>query len=653
MTNNKHKTKETTHGFARVAAASPKLKVGNVSYNTAEIIRQIDEAEQKDASIILFPELSLTGYTLGDLFQQDITDTAVLENLELLKEHTSNKKAVVIVGLPFRHQGALYNMAAVLSRGHILGLVPKISLPEYKEFYEKRWFTSGRELAAGTVMLGGEAVPVGTDILFTSASNKNIIFGIEICEDLWTPLPPSSSQALAGATLLFNLSASNELVGKADYRRTLVLSQSARTIAGYIYASAGVHESTTDLVFSGHSIIAENGTILTESERFSREGTIVIADIDVAHCVTDRLRTTSFIDTTRSEAPRTYRYIETAIEENLPEKVIRPLHKNPFVSSIPEIRNTTTKEVFSIQTAALAKRLDATKINKAVIGISGGLDSTLALLVTVETFKLLDLPLENIIAITMPGFGTTKKTKSNAYLLAEAIGISLEEIDITEGCKQHFKDIGHDGITDDVTFENVQARYRTMILMDRANQVNGTVIGTGDLSETALGWCTFTGDHTAHYNINASVPKTLVQHIVAWYIDSSKEQKVKEVLQAILDTPISPELKLSATDEMAQKTEEIVGPYELHDFFLYHFIRWASSPQKILYLAEQAFEGIYPKEEIEKWLKVFIKRFFGNQWKRSVMPDGPKIGSVSLSPRGDWRMPSDADSTLWIENFND
>lgn len=640
------------YGFLRVAAVVPSLKVGNIAYNTEEITKAAAKADSEGASFIVFPELALTGYTVADLFHQELVWESVPEALNALAKKLRNNSALIFVGSPLLMEGKHINAAVAIYRGKILGIVPKTYLPGYKEFYEKRWFSSAKDLTSHSFFINGEEIPVGTNLLFKADKGK-AVFAAEICEDLWGPLPPSSFHAVAGANVIANLSSSNELVGKADYRRELVKNQSARTISGYVYASSGMLESTTDLVFSGHSIIADNGNIISETKMFERETQIALADLDIHHSEIDRIRTTSFTDSAKELKSHEYRTI--FLEGFAPKTksgLLRPLPPNPFLPNDIAQRHRVSEQVFNIQVAGLSTRLLHTGIRHAVIGLSGGLDSTLALLVVVKAFEKLGISFKNIHAFTMPGFGTTHKTKSNAYTLAEAAGITLEEIDITKGSSAHFKDIKHDGKTEDTTFENVQARYRTMILMNKANQVGGLVIGTGDLSEIALGWATFNGDHISHYNVNASVPKTLVRHVVASVSETTEKLELRKTLEDILNTPVSPELKRPEKGRITQKTEEIIGPYELHDFFLYHFIRWGSAPEKILFLAEIAHGNSYSKREIKKWLTVFIKRFFGNQWKRSVASDGPKVGSVSLSPRGDWRMASDADLTLWLNELN-
>lgn len=636
-------------GFLRVVAVTPPMKVADVDYNIEKIVEFAEKAAKRDARIIVFPELCVTGYTAADLFhQRHLLDKAKLAAGEIAKR-TSKLNSAILIGLPLAVEGKIFNVAAVIYNGSIQGFVPKSYPPNYKEFYEGRWFAMARDLTVSEV--GG--VPIGTDLLFNLG---DAVLGVEICEDLWTAIPPSSYQVLRGATVIANLSASNDLVGKADYRRELVTQQSGRGICGYIYASCGVHESTTDVVFGGHSMIAENGSILAESQRFQRDGEMIISDIDLERLAVDRERTSSFGQSGQQADGKKYRTIEL---QEFPSAFVAYLERrvdaHPFVPGNKSERDKRCNEIFSIQTAGLAKRLEHTakseRSKKMLIGVSGGLDSTLALLVAAKTADLLGWPRKSIYAFTMPGFATTNRTKSNAVKLSEVLGVNLETIDITEGAKQHLKDLGHNGETQDLTFENTQARYRTMVLFNKGNQLGGIVIGTGDLSEIALGWCTYNGDHIAHYNVNCSVPKTLVKYLVEWVSEQKEFSSAKEVLIDILATPISPELVRAKDGEIEQKTEDIVGPYELHDFFLYHFIRWGSAPKKILWLAEKAFAEKYDAATIKKWLKLFIERFFGAQWKRSVATDGPKVGSISLSPRGDWRMPSDASVALWLKEL--
>lgn len=639
------------HGFVRVAAAVPELKVADCGFNTDKILELIREAEEAGVQFVVFPELSLTAYTCGDLFHQQLLVKEALGQLTLLAEKTASLDIVAIVGLPVLLDNQQFNCAAVLQKGEILGLVPKTYIPGYKEFYEERWFAPGSNALSTEIEIAGARVPFGTDLLFEAAGPYNVCFGVEICEDLWTPVPPSSYQAVAGATLLFNLSASNEIIGKYEYRRELVRQQSGKCVAGYVYTSAGVHESTTDVVYGGHALIAENGGLLCESERFQRKSCLIVSEIDIQKLQNDRIKNTSFME---GLPGCDFRKIGFRPGDGAGEaaKLNRFIDPHPFVPSDPAARDIRCREIFAIQTAGLAKRLAHTGMQYAVVGISGGLDSTLALLVTARTFDMLHIPRANIIAITMPGFGTTDATYANALQLIRSMGAELHEINIRQACLQHFADIGHDPAIHDVTYENVQARERTQILMDIANKRSGLVIGTGDLSELALGWCTYNGDHMSMYSVNCSIPKTLVKYLVRWAADNVTDQAAADVLLRILDTPITPELL--PPDEnggIRQKTEELVGPYELHDFFLYHTLRYGAPPRKVLFLAEQAFGGGYGAEEIKSWLKVFYKRFFSQQFKRSCLPDGPKVGTISLSPRGDWRMPSDAAAALWLKEL--
>ncbi|MDD5165048.1 MAG: NAD(+) synthase [Candidatus Pacebacteria bacterium] len=648
------KPKNKTFGFLRVTAFSPEVIIGNTELTTTRMLETMQNCAEKRVKLLVFPELCLAGgYSNADLFHQSLLQTETLSNLERLVCQSVNLDIVTIVGMPLAVNGSLYNVAVVIDRGHIVGIVPKTYLPSGAEFYEARWFANAHDLTVKEITLFGKTIPIGIDLLFESKEDSSVVLGIEICEDVWTPLPPSSFQAVAGATVIANLSASNELVGKADYRRQLITQQSGRCIAGYIYSSAGAGESTTDVVFSGHCIIAENGSIVRESERLQNGPTSVIADLDIEACVHDRQRTTSFAKCSHELAHRpAYRRILVGLPTNAPDHLARTVSAHPFIPSNDADKHQVCSDIFGIQSLGLAQRLKKSHSGVAVIGISGGLDSTLALLVCIKAFKLLGLDFkEKIKGYTMPGFGTTAGTKSNAFLLAEAAGIALEEVPISAGSIQILNDIGHDGTTEDITFENAQARYRTLVLMQKANQLGGMVIGTGDLSESALGWATYNGDHMSHYNVNGSVPKTLVGFITRWVAENEATPAMRKVLEAILDTPVSPELTSAKEGEIAQKTEDIIGPYELHDFFLYHFQRKGASPQKIAYLATIAFRGKYSRETIVKWLKVFIIRFFKNQFKRSAVPDGPKVGSVALSPRGDWRMPSDACSDQWLADL--
>ncbi|NLU53577.1 MAG: NAD(+) synthase [Clostridiaceae bacterium] len=641
------------YGYARVAAASPELKVADCSFNTKKIIDMIKEAEKKSVEFLVFPELCITGYTCADLFRHNVLLDGAINSILAIAEATRDTSMVVIVGLPLSVKGRLYNCAAVIQKGKILGIVPKSNLPGYNEFYEQRWFTEAEHLEVSQVKIGEEFVPIGGDIIFTAEEDENIAFGIEICEDLWVPVPPSSFLAQAGAMLIFNLSASNELVGKADYRKGLVEGQSARCVAGYVYASSNCGESSTDLVYGGHLIIAENGLVLSESERFYFENKMIMADIDLDRLSFNRVSMGTFRG---GKGGRSYRNISFSYEtkDNISEELLRPIPKHPFVPNDISRRDERCREILSIQTSGLEKRIRHTGLDKLVIAISGGLDSTLAFIVAARAIKHLNLPLSNIIAITMPGFGTTGRTYNNAISLIKGIGATLRVVDIKEACLRHFIDIEHDKDIHDTTYENVQARERTQVLMDVANKIGGLVVGTGDLSELALGWCTYNGDHMSMYGVNSGVPKTLVKHIIQWYADYEANEEIRKVLYDIIDTPISPELlPPSKEGKILQKTEDILGPYEVHDFFLYNMLRCGTGPDKNLFLAQKAFDGEYSREQLKKWMVTFYKRFFSQQFKRSCLPDGPKVGTVSLSPRGDWRMPSDAEANLWLSAIND
>ena len=637
------------YGFVRVAAAVPRLKVADCGYNASNIINMIKSAGEAGVQILVFPELSITGYTCGDLFHQHVLLHEALKQLERILEYSSDMDIVSIIGIPVQVDNQLFNCAAVVQSGKVLGIVPKTYIPNYKEFYEERWFATGIKALSSTVTLLGHEIPFGTDLLFESEGLYKVCFGIEICEDLWVPIPPSSYQAVAGATLLFNLSASNDLIGKYEYRKELVAQQSGKCVAGYVYTSCGIDESTTDVVFGGHAIIAENGGILSQSERFKRTEQLVISDIDIQRLSNDRFKNTSFMEALPEIS---FRKIIFQLAGADFENIRRYIDPHPFVPSDINARDKRCSEIFAIQTAGLAKRLEHTHMQRAVIGISGGLDSTLALLVTVRTFDMLEIPRENIIAVTMPGFGTTDVTYTNAIQLMRQLKVSIREIDIKAACMRHFKDIGHDPSVYDVTYENVQARERTQILMDLANKLNAPVIGTGDLSELALGWCTYNGDHMSMYAVNCSIPKTLVKYLVKWVADNVADKSASDVLHSVLETPITPELiPPDAAGKIVQKTEDIIGPYELHDFFLYHTVRYGAPPEKVLFLAQLAFTGSYAPDVIKAWLKIFYKRFFSQQFKRSCLPDGPKVGTISLSPRGDWRMPSDAEATVWLDKL--
>lgn len=627
-------------GFVRVAAVSPELVLGDVSKNVAILAREARTLSQRGCRLVVFPELSLTGYSCADLFHTSVLLDAAMKGLGDLIQATQDLPSVLVVGLPLRVQDRLYNVAAVLAKGRILGLVPKTYLPNSAEFYERRWFSPAHTLNASSLRLHDQEVSIG-DLLFEALDVPGFVLGVEICEDLWTVIPPSCHLALAGAVLLANPSASTEVLGKAPYRRHLVMQQSARCLAAYLYAGAGAGESTTDVVYSGHGIVAENGTLLGETERFSFETRAIITDVDLQHLAQDRLKSTSFRDEAGSIGFRRVAFSLGAAPGEA-DTLLRPISAHPFVPSAKADRAAVCEEIFAIQATGLARRLKQARAKTAVLGLSGGLDSTLALLVVLEALRRAGMPPSAVLTLTMPGFGTTTRTKGNAEKLAEALNVELRTISINEAVHQHFADIGHSEHQHDATYENSQARERTQILMDVANKTGGIVIGTGDLSEAALGWCTFNGDHMSMYHVNTGVPKTLVRYLIEWCAAGPFAEKAGEVLRDIADTPISPELlPLAADASLQQKTEDTVGPYELHDFFLFHFVRHGSHAEKIRWLAAQAFAGVYDDATISKWLALFFKRFAQNQFKRSVVPDGPKVGSVALSPRGDWRMPSD------------
>ncbi len=634
-------------GFMRVGAVTPKLEISNVFFNTSEIKKMMDEAFSKGVEITLFPELSLTGYTCQDLFLNDHLLDEALNGLIELKKHTKKTKGVFIVGVPLRCDNQLFNCAAVLEDGHILGIVPKTYIPNYGEFYEKRWFSEDAKRLSNEIIIDGESIPFKTNILFQEKGDARRTFGIEICEDLWCVYPPSNDLTIRGAKMIFNLSASNEIIGKNEYRKSLIKSQSEKTISAYIYASSGINESTTDLVFSGASFIYENGHMLESNERFSFESSLIFNDVDLARIEAMRIKDISYMGVVKDKE----RVFEKVYFEgyNPDNELVRTYSPAPFVPAREDLRNERCEEILNIQAHALAKRLKATGIKKCVIGISGGLDSTLAFLVVVKSFDILGLDHKDIYGITMPGFGTTNRTYTNSCEFVKLYGATLKEVNIKDACMQHFKDIDHDPNNLDVTYENVQARERTQILMDYANKVGGLVIGTGDLSELCLGWCTYNGDHMSMYAVNVSIPKTLVKYLVSYFAVTETSSERRKIIEDILDTPVSPELlPPSDKDEILQQTESIVGPYILHDFFIYHFLRYGASPEKIKYIATSTFKGSFDESEIEKWLNFFIKRFFSQQFKRSCLPDGPKVGTISVSPRGDLRMPSDASSKMWL-----
>lgn len=643
------------YGFVRVATAIPSVRVADCEYNTTQIIDNINKAEKECADIICFPEMSITGYTCGDLFLHSILIKNAEKQLSRLLEATSALDIIAIVGMPVECNGSLLNAATVVQKGKILGIVPKTYLPNYKEFYEKRWFASAQQIKERSLTLCGQDCNLGADLLFKT---RHTTFAIEICEDLWAPVPPSSIHSLNGAEIIFNLSADDEGTGKHDYLCELIANHSGRCICGYVFSSCGFGESTTDLVFAGNGIIAETGKLTAKSNRFCFDSQLIIGDIDIDNIRNDRRTNTTFSESKKvfSSFSDSYRMIEAANQTehtyNHATRLLHPVEPFPFIPQGNALEQRC-KEIISIQISGLAKRLTHTHSQSAIIGISGGLDSTLALLVCAMTFDKLGLSRKGITGVTMPGFGTTDRTYNNATKLMEALNISVKEISIAQACLQHFNDINHDPSNHDVVYENSQARERTQILMDIANQTNGLVIGTGDLSELALGWATYNGDHMSMYGINASIPKTLIKHLVKWIArQHSENDMVKATLLDIIDTPISPELiPADESGNIKQKTEDLVGPYDLHDFFLYHFLRNGSSPKKIYFLARIAFNGMFDDDTIKKWLTTFCRRFFNQQFKRSCMPDGPKVG-LSLSPRGDWRMPSDAASALWIEECN-
>lgn len=632
-------------GFVKVGASIPLVRVADPDYNAVQILSSIRLAYEEGVRVVSFAELCLTGYTCGDLFLKPQLIRAAEAALQLLLSKTHTLDIIFIVGAPVYAGTNLLNAAVVCYRGQILGIVPKTFLPNYREYYEKRWFTPALAWKGGQVTLCGQTVPVGTELLFQAGGFK---FGVEICEDLWAVIPPSSYAVLQGADIIFNLSASNALTGKHAYVQNLVAQQSSRGLCGYVYTSCGTGESTTDVVYGANALIYENGKLLAASQRFLQEPQLVVTEIDVERLRNERAQNTTFRSDSSLETQAPYDVIESTQPVADVKNLIRKIDAYPFVPCGEKLAENC-REVFDIQTTGLATRLQAACTQKAVLGISGGLDSTLALLVCAKTFDKLSWPRKNIIGITMPGFGTTDRTYKNALSLMKKLGVTVKEISIKKSCEQHFKDIGHNPKMHDVTYENAQARQRTHILMDVANQVGGLVVGTGDLSELALGWTTYNGDHMSMYGVNSGVPKTLVKSLVGWVSATEMDKQTQKVLADILATPISPELLPAKNGKIAQKTEEVVGPYALHDFFLYNFLRYGFGPEKILFLARQAFRTEFTTAVIKKWLKVFFKRFFAQQFKRSCLPDGPKVGSVNLSPRGDWRMPSDASARVWLK----
>ncbi len=631
------------HGFVKVATATPKIKVADPEFNAEQIKTKISECVMQGSKIIVFPELCLTGYTCNDLFLQEILLTEVKKKLADIVLFTKGMDALIFVGLPLEKANKLYNVAAAIQNGKILAFIPKTFLPNYAEFYEIRHFSRGNAIPE-TIHFMGEEIPFGTQILFESDAIDGFRVACELCEDVWVPNPPSTAHAMAGATVIVNLSASNETVGKDSYRNSLVLSTSARLVAAYLYASAGEGESTQDLVFGGHNMIAENGVMLAETDRFACE--TVYTELDIKRICHERRRMNSFEVEERSD------YLHISVHQDEVEtELTRTFGNMPFVPADKQMKEKRCNEILSIQSMGLKKRYEHTGCKVAVLGISGGLDSTLALLVTVRAFDLLGIDRANIYSITMPCFGTTDRTYDNACKLAAVLGTTLKEIDIKEAVSIHFRDIGQDSSCFDVTYENGQARERTQILMDIANRLGGLVIGTGDMSELALGWATYNGDHMSMYGVNAGVPKTLVRHLVRYYADTCKNEELERILSDVLDTPVSPELLPPVDGEISQKTENLVGPYELHDFFLYYMLRCGFEPSKLYRIALGTFSNVYQKEYILKWLNVFYRRFFQQQFKRSCLPDGPKVGSVAVSPRGDLRMPSDASAALWLKEL--
>ena len=631
------------NGFVKVAAATPDIRVADVEFNTQNIINAMEEAQKNGAKILVFPELCVTGYTCSDLFDHSVLLKASRKALLEIAENTNDKDMLVFVGAPLEVNGKLYNVAAAMNQGEIIGFTTKTFLPNYGEFYEMRQFTPGPQIVR-EITFEGKKIPFGPQILFQAEGMEELVVAAEICEDVWSPVPPSIQAALEGATVIVNCSASDETIGKDTYRRALISGQSARLISGYIYANAGEGESTTDLVFGGHNIIAENGTVLKESSRYVNE--IIYSELDLQRITGERRKNTTFQpldEETLVRVPFTVEETKTFLTRTFPKK--------PFVPSDEQTRAQRCEEILTIQAMGLKKRLAHTNARTAVVGISGGLDSTLALLVTARAFDMLGRDKKDIIAVTMPCFGTTDRTYQNACEMSKKVGATLIEVPIADAVNVHFRDIGHDPEDHSVTYENCQARERTQVLMDIANKTWGMVIGTGDLSELALGWATYNGDHMSMYGVNASVPKTLVRHLVKYAADDTKDEALKNVLYDVLDTPVSPELLPPKDGDIAQKTEDLVGPYELHDFFLYFMLRFGYEPSKIFRIACMTFDGEYDKETIFKWLETFCRRFFSQQFKRSCLPDGPKVGTVALSPRGDWRMPSDACVAVWMTDL--
>jgi NAD+ synthase (glutamine-hydrolysing) len=642
-------------GYLRIAAAVPQLRIADVDFNVKSIIELMRKARQQGVQVLCFPEMAVTGYTLGDLVQQQALLKKAETGLGEILAERSDKPMVVVIGTPLSVEQKIFNTAVVINNGKLLGAIPKVFLPNYKEFYEVRWFESGGNTHTQTVELAGQKVPFGTDILFKLSGVPEAILGIEICEDLWVPFAPHEFQSIGGANVLFNLSASNEVLGKDDWRRILVLSESGRCLAAFCYVSSSIGESSNDIIFGGHSMIAESGFMLEESSGLSLEERLIISDVDLDRLRFDRQGATTFQEATRHFRP--FRLIETEAQDITPAKLRRTLDPHPFIPAEPSRRAERCRAIFSMQVGALSKKLTGIRKERVVIGVSGGLDSTLALLAAVKTMDSLKLPRTNIHAFTLPGFGTTRRTRTNATKLCEALGVTFGEVNITRTCTAQLKDLGHTG-KQDIVFENVQARYRTAFLFNKANELDAIMLGTGDLTEVALGWSTFAGDQVSHYHINVSVPKTLVRYLIRWVSEEELcRTPAQKILDDILETPISPELLRPSKGLISQKSEEVIGPVELADFFLYRFVRFGMRPGKILYLANEVrrqglFDGSYTLDDLHKWLRSFIVRFFANQFKRTCMPEGPKVGSVSLSPRGDWRMPSDAEPKLWLEDLD-
>ncbi len=658
-------------GYFRVAAVVPIVKPAAVRENTDVVIQNYLQACDRGAELVLFPELSITAYTCGDLFlQSHLLQLAEEQALRIIDE-TSARGALIVFGMPLSRQGRVFNVAVVAQGGKgILGIVPKTYIPNFREYYDNRWFSSADEACFDEVNIAGQHVPFGTNVLFQHEGfqhegfmhegMKSNTFAVEICEDLWSPIPPSSRHAIVGAQMIFNLSASSELVGKSDYRRSLITQQSARCHAAYIFTSAGLGESSTDMVYGGHALIAENGRVLAESRRFQMESHMILADVDIDLLDHERRVSRTFGLSARREigdTPYRVRHFSGMPQSqgsDAARDILHPVHPHPFVPKESEERRMRCEEITAIQASALATRIRHTGLKHVVIGLSGGLDSTLAFLISIQAFKLLALPKKGIHALTMPGFGTTGRTLENVEKLCDGLGIALEKLDIRETCSAQMEDLGHTGEQKDTAYENIQARYRMSVLMNRANMIGGLVIGTGDLSELALGWCTYNGDHMSMYGVNCGVPKTLVHYLLSWAAENWVSAEMKPVLESILTTPISPELLPPGKDgEIMQKTEESIGPYELHDFFLFNSIRHGFRPSKVFYLASHAFRDKYDSKTILRWLKTFYTRFFSQQFKRSCLPDGPKVGTIALSPRGDWRMPSDADVSEWLADLED